>query len=56
MIVFVIKMQMTLQHFLAQNPSKVLDGQHKWVCCPFSIGPFSVAAHLFSIGPGLVPY
>ena len=29
MIVFVIKMQMTLQHFLAQNPSKVLDGQHK---------------------------
>ena len=44
------------KHFLAQNPSKLLNGQHKWVCCPFSIGPFSIAVHLFSIGPGLVLY
>ena len=56
MIVFAITMQMTIQHFLAQNSSKVLNGQHKRVCCPFSIGPFSMAVHLFSIGPGLVPH
>ena len=29
MIVFAITIQMTIQHFLAQNPSKVLNGQNK---------------------------
>ena len=29
MIVFVITIQMTIQQFLAQNPSKVLNGQQK---------------------------
>ena len=34
---------MTIQHFLAQNPSKVLNGQHKWVIF-----------HWSSISPSLV--
>ena len=54
MIVFPITIQMTIQHFLAQNPSKLLIGQHKSVCYPFSISAFSIAVHLFSIGPRLV--
>ena len=29
--VFTITIQMTIHHFLAWNPSKVLNGQHKWV-------------------------
>ena len=29
MVVFAVTIQMTMQHFLAQNPSKALNGHYK---------------------------